>query len=309
MLAAATIVLVWSSGARSEIREAAGIVHVATEGPADSVTVGQRFPVVYTLSAPDSLTPVVPENIEAGNCRVVSLSWRETRAEGMVERTASALMVPVALDSVAVPPVAFDFVAPDGDTLRAWSEGFEVPIRRIALVSEDIRPLKSQWEVPPDYVRWALIALGAMALAALIVWWARRRRARVVAVAPEIRLPPDVTALAGLEKIESMGLVERGEFKSYYTMVADVLRRYLGARFDVESMDRTTYELLDELERGHHHVDGLASFLSDADLVKFAKFRPDAPSAQRLIESARAIVVATTPRVTPPAHAATGTES
>ena len=277
MLAAATIVLVWSSGARSEIREAAGIVHVATEGPADSVTVGQRFPVVYTLSAPDSLTPVVPENIEAGNCRVVSLSWRETRAEGMVERTASALMVPVALDPVAVPPVAFDFVAPDGDTLRAWSEGFEVPIRRIALVSEDIRPLKSQWEVPPDYVRWALIALGAMALAALIVWWARRRRARVVAVAPEIRLPPDVTALAELEKIESM--------------------------------DRTTYELLDELERGHHHVDGLASFLSDADLVKFAKFRPDAPSAQRLIESARAIVVATTPRVTPPAHAATGTES
>lgn len=303
------ILLAWTSTVSAEVRDAAGLVHVTTDGPRDSVTVGERFPVSYRVSAPDSLTAIVAGIIDTGDCRVVSLAWREARAEGKIERTADVVMVALALDSVAVPPVPFDFVAPSGDTLRAWSDGFDVPLRRIALVSEDLRPLKSQWEVPPDYVKWAAIVLAALAAAALIVWWVRRRRARIVVSEPEVRLPPDVIALAELDRIAGLGLVERGEFKPYYTLVADAVRRYLNARFGVETMDRTTHELLDEMARRHERVDGLEALLNEADLVKFAKFKPDAPSAQRALEAARAIVVATTPRVALPAEVATGTES
>ncbi len=312
-MARATITLIallaWGSMAYAEVRDASGVVFVATDGPRDSVTVGQRFPVAYKLTAPDSLAFVTPAKIDAGKCRVVSTAWHEARVEGSVERTADVFMVPVALDSVTVPPVAFDFVSPQGDTLRAWSEGFDVPIRRIALKSEDLRPLKSQWDVPPDYVKWAAIALAALALAALIVWWVRKRRARIVEEAPAIRLPPDTIALAELEKIAAMGLVERGEFKSYYTLVTDVVRRYLGARFGVETMDRTTFELLDDLSHRRHDVPGLEALLNEADLVKFAKLKPEAPAALQSIEAARAIVVETTPRAEPPVEAATGTES
>lgn len=300
---------VWSSMARAEIRDASGLVHVATEGPRDSVTVGQRFPVTYSLSAPDSLVFVARDALNAGSCRVVSLAWRETRAAGVVERIADVVMVPTELDSVVVPPVAFDFVSPQGDTLRAWSDVFDVPIRRIAIASKDVRPLKPQWEVPPDYLKWAAIALAAIAAVAALVWWIRRRRRRTGSEAPEVRLPPDVVALAELERIAGLGLVERGEFKPYYTLVADAVRRYLGERFHVESMDRTTYELLEELSRRGNHVDGLEALLNEADLVKFAKLRPDSARAQRAIQSAREIVVATTPREAPPAHAATGTEA
>ncbi len=286
------------------------LVQVATESPHDSVTVGQRFPVVYKVYAPDSLAFVAPKQINAGKCRVVSIAWSETAREGSVERTASVAMVPVALDSVVVPPVAFDFVSPHGDTLRGWSDAFEVPIRRIALTSEDLRPLKSQWDVPPDYMKWGAIALAAIALAALIVWWVRKRRARIVEIAPEIILPPDVIALAELEKIAGLGLVERGEMKSYYSLVTDVVRRYLGARYRFDAMDRTTHELLDDLARQGRTVAGLGALLDEADLVKFAKLKPEAPTALRLIESARTIVVETTPRpVEPVAPAATGTES
>jgi len=302
--------LVWASAALADVRDASGLVHVTVDGPRDSVTVGQRFPVAYTLSAPDSLAFVAPAKIDAGDCRVVSLAWRETRAEGSVERSADVFMVPVALDSVAVPPVAFDFVSPRGDTLRVWSDGFDVPIRRIALTSEDLRPLKSQWEVPPDYVKWAAIVLVAIAVAALIIWWVRRRRARLVVSEPQVVIPPDVVALNELDRIATLGLVDRGEFKPYYTLIADCVRRYLGARFDVETMDRTTHELMDELSRRRVDVEGLEALLNEADLVKFAKLKPESAAALRALESARAIVVATTPRaVTPVADAATGTES
>jgi hypothetical protein len=301
--------LICASAAYAEVRDAAGVVRVTTNAPDDSVTVGQRFPVVYKVYAPDSLAFVTPAKIDAAKCRVVSVAWRETRAEGGIERIADVVMVPTELDSVVVLPVAFDFVSPHGDTLRAWSDGFDVSIRHIATSSKDVRPLKSQWEVPPDYVKWAAIGLAAIALVAALVWWIRRRRARVASEAPEVRLPPDVVALAELERIAGLGLVERGEFKSYYTLVADAVRRYLGERFHVESMDRTTYELLEELSRRGNRVDGLDAFLNEADLVKFAKLRPDSARAQRAIESAREIVLATTPRDAPPAQAATGTEA
>ena len=303
--------LLWASSVSAEVRDASGVVYVATDGPRDSVTVGQRFPVAYHVTAPDSLAFVTPKSFDVGKCRVVAMNWSETRADGKVERVGEVHMVPVALDSVVVPPVSFDFVSPHGDTLRAWSDSFDVPIRRIAETSEDLRPLKSQWDVPPDYVKWTAIALAAIALAALIVWWVRRRRARIVEAVPEVRLPPDVVALAELEKIAALGLVERGEFKSYYSLVTDVVRRYVAARFEVETMDRTTHELLDDLARGHHEVPHLEPLLSEADLVKFAKLKPEAPAALRALETARTLVVDTTPREMPveaPATA-TGTES
>jgi len=181
------------------------------------------------------------------------------------------------------------------------SDAVEVPIRRIAVDARDARPLKEQWTLPPNYLLWALAGLGVLALAAGIVWWIRRRRARrPLTIAPDIRLPPDIVALTELERIAGMGYVDRGEFKLYYTLVVDVVRRYLEARFGIEAMDRTSSELIREIRRRDVRVDDLAALLEEADLVKFAKLAPDRPAAAAAIERARTIVVDTTP----PAEAA-----
>jgi hypothetical protein len=298
--------LAWPSAPHAKVGDGAGLVHVVTDAPLDSVTVGQRFAVTYRISAPDSLVPVLRDRVDAARCRFVSMSWDDSRAPGRLDRTATVVLIPAALDSVVVPPLAFDFVSPQGDTLRAWSDGFEIPIRRIATASDDPRGLKPQWEVPPDYAKWAALALAGVAAVALVVWWLRRRRARVEA-APEPRLPPDYVALAELERIAAMGLVERGEIKTYYTLVADVVRRYIGERFHVESMDRTTPELLDELAQRRIDADGLAALLREADLVKFAKHRPDVAAARSALDQSRAVVVATTPREAPSPPATVGT--
>ena len=310
-VATGAIVFFASAGVcRSNVVDGSNLIDITTDGPNDSVTVGQRFPVTFTLSAPDSLQPVAREAIDAGNCRVVSLAWSDSTMDGRVRHKANAVMVAVALDSVSVPANSFDYVAPSGDTLRVWSDAFDVSLKRIAETSEELRPLKSQWEVPPDYVKWAGIILAGLAAIAGIVWYVRRRRRRVVEAAPAVVLPPDVIALAELERIASLRLVEQGELKTYYTLVADAVRRYVGARFDVETMDRTTHEVLAELARRRVAVDGLASLLGESDLVKFAKLRPEAASATRALESARAIVITTTPRdVHPVDTVATGTEA
>ncbi|HEU4929515.1 MAG TPA: hypothetical protein VFU38_06760, partial [Candidatus Krumholzibacteria bacterium] len=172
-----TIVLLASAGVcRSDVLDGGNLVDITTAGPDDSVTVGQRFAVTITLSAPDSLQPVVRDALDAGDCRVLSLAWSDSTSNGRLQRRAHAVMVAVALDSVSVPANAFDYVAPSGDTLRVWSDAFDVSLKRIAEASEDLRPLKSQWEVPPDYVKWAGIVLAVLAVVGAIIWYVRRRR-------------------------------------------------------------------------------------------------------------------------------------
>ena len=59
-----------------------------------------------------------------------------------------------------------------------------------------------------------------------------------------------------------MELVKRGEFKVYYTLVMDTVRRYLEARFGVEAHGPDHAELLGELERSATAVDGVLAHCS-----------------------------------------------
>ncbi len=289
-------VLAWAAPSPSAVREAGDAVRVTTSTRADSVTVGQRFDVEYRAVHADTLRPVTPATIRGGTCRVIGATWSDTRGEDRMERTGRVTFMAVSLDSVYVPAQALDFVAPGGDTLRAWTDPVRPDIRYLSAQSQDLRPLKAPWEPGPNWLFWIALAAGALALAGALVWWIRRRRARVAEPAAEVRIPPDLAALTELERIEAMGLVARGEFKTFYTLVVDVVRRYLEARFGVEALDRTTREILEDLERRGRRVDGLEPLLNESDLVKFAKFEPRPETATAAIEAARAIVVTTTPR-------------
>lgn len=270
-------------------------VRVATDAHIDTVTVGQRFVATWRFSYADTLTAIVPEKVDAGTCRLMDIRWEDKKDGGRVERTAIATFIPLSVDSSVVPSNPFDFVAPGGDTLRAWSDEIRVPIRRIAAQAEDVRPLKEQWKAPPNWWLWGGVALLAVAAALALAWWIRRRRRRPAAVAPELRLPPEVVALAELDRVAALGLVARGEFKAHYTLVVDALRHYLAARYGVEAMDRTSFELLDDLARRGARVEGLSQVLDEADLVKFAKLIPAPEAGHAVLARAREIVRATTP--------------
>jgi hypothetical protein len=99
-----------------------------------------------------------------------------------------------------------------------------------------------------------------------------------------------------LDEIERMELLEKEEIKKSYTLVVDTLRTYVEKRFGVLAMDETTDELLSDLRRTRVEIDGLEIILREADLVKFAKHRPEIPAAKQLIDSGRGIVARTAPR-------------
>ena len=270
-------------------------IAVKTRVSADSVTVGERLRVSYEISFPDSMRLVPPQAFETGTCRLLSVTWKDAGQRSRVTETAELEIMTTDLEEARLPEMTFLFVTPRGDSLTARSEEVEVGVRRLAQAEAKPKPLKPQWEAPRSYAFLIVIA-AALAVAALAVWLVRRWRKRKVVKPVEPELPADFVALRKLEEIERMGLLDSGEMKKYYTLVIDVLRGYLEKRYGFLAMDQTTDEILWGLRRLQVDAADIEPLLREADLVKFAKHRPEAAGARGLIDAVRVVVARTAPR-------------
>jgi hypothetical protein len=144
-----------------------------------------------------------------------------------------------------------------------------------------------------------LAAIVALALGGMW-WWRRKRRdSFVVAAGPPSLAPvPEPTtpyqqALAELDRIEQAGWPARGEVARHYEAAVDVLRDYLEMAQGVPARERTSAELLWALPPNlteSHGRDALADLLEEADMVKFAKYRPGSAAAADYLERARGLL-------------------
>jgi hypothetical protein len=127
----------------------------------------------------------------------------------------------------------------------------------------------------------------------------RRRRSRPAAepeaVPPAPSAPPDpyTLALERLAVLERERRPDRGEIAEHYEAVADTLRGYLESAEAIPARERTSSELLWALpprltEGGlRRHA---AQVFGEADLVKFARSRPEPVAASAHLVQARELL-------------------
>jgi len=161
--------------------------------------------------------------------------------------------------------------------------------------SATLRDIKEPVAAPgPDPLELAL-GLAALGAAGLLAWRARRRASPPAAVAAPVTEappppPPDPyeIALDRLAAIEQERWAAR-DVARHYEAVADALRDYLEAH-GVPARERTTWELRWVLPPALLAGGTRRRFeqvFEDADLVKFAQWRPDSAVAGAFLDAAR----------------------
>jgi len=161
-------------------------------------------------------------------------------------------------------------------------------------------------EKPPfviwDYALPAGYVLGGLLLLLLGYYlYKRYRKTKLFPEAepdPELLLPAHVVALQALDKIKSEKIWTEGKYKLFYTQVTDVLRKYMGRRFDIPAMELSSSEILDFFRKNKEAqpvYEQLKQLLMLADFVKFAKFQPLESENQQTLNHAYGFVEKTKP--------------
>jgi hypothetical protein len=145
----------------------------------------------------------------------------------------------------------------------------------------DIRGIKGVIG-PTAWSPWWWLLLAALLAAGVFALW-RRRRLALEGPPPPPPIPADVLALDKLQKLAQTDWLATGKIKDYYSAISDIVREYLENAFLISALERTTGELMRDLRKKTEidsaHQLQLREMLDMADLVKFAKFRPEAAEA------------------------------
>lgn len=167
-------------------------------------------------------------------------------------------------------------------------------------MNDDIRPLKDIVDISGGFpIAQALILiLAALAIAAFIYFRKRKKRKEEPALSP--RLAEEI-ARDALKALKEMRLTEKGLIKEYYIRLSDIIRAYIENRYRISAMDRTTWELFQEMKSNRIerlHVDRISDFLEECDMVKFAKYTPGQKEIEEVYKKAEEIIDITTPKIT-----------
>ena len=200
----------------------------------------------------------------------------------------------------AIEPVAF---TSGEDTF--WTESmalnviqpFEVDSSLAITDIKDIEHAPIWWW---GIIRWILLAIGLLLLAIggyyLWRWYQKNRKPEEEVIEPELLRPAEEVALEKLDEIKAQKIWKDGKVKEYQTELTDVVREYIGRRFDVHSTEKTSDETLQAmkplLEKDLYGR--LKSMLQLADLVKFAKWHTTPDENEQALTTAYDFVHSTT---------------
>ena len=148
----------------------------------------------------------------------------------------------------------------------------------------DIKPVIHVVNQRPffDHYYWAFILFSVCAGG--VVYWLFYRKKTLSEEEKIAALPPYRRAKLALDKLDEQSYFEGQKVKEFYSELTFILRKYLNEKVYDQSLESTTEELIQRLSalRDAKHVSinketikNIQATLQRADLVKFAKSKPD----------------------------------
>ncbi|MDD5066062.1 MAG: hypothetical protein PHF84_03340 [bacterium] len=176
-----------------------------------------------------------------------------------------------------------------------------MPVKKLPNDTDDIRNLKEQVSLPTYWWLLILILLLLAGLGWLVYqkyWKTKKVKEEILPRVTENILSEDEEALEKIRQLGTKGYLENGLIKEYYFELNEIIRQYLHRRYDLITLERTSYEIIQDLKKllVKDALESYIRFFNDTDMVKFAKYTPSVneikgitPSAVDLVQSTKRV--------------------
>jgi hypothetical protein len=148
----------------------------------------------------------------------------------------------------------------------------------------EIKPLVSVPKGSSNWWKYLLIILGLLAVFGAYFYYfvfqlkAKKKKKK------DAEIPPYDRALLQLNALDNSKFLLKSEYKDYYSELTNIVRQYIEEEVRIDALESTTEELIRKIEAqkdaGYldlkdETIKNLKNVLQTADLVKFAKSKPD----------------------------------
>ena len=165
---------------------------------------------------------------------------------------------------------------------------------RIYDIDESISPIKKDFILSEFLLKYYWIPVILLLVMLLIIWYKRRKRSTYPA---PITLTLKQQTLQSIEKIIQKKQWETNQ-KIHYTEFSFILRWYLSARYNINLLERTTFEtilLLNALALDEYLLAQIKQIFAEVDSVKFAKTSLTQEQHEKLLEQLKEVVIISSP--------------
>lgn len=252
------------------------------------------------------LTPQIKDSLKAAD--ILKLDTAVTKEEnGRIVTTIKAILSKYDSAVVNIPPIAIKYrtlkspnekLSPNDSTLKTiLSYPVTVFVHTLQVNPHaEIKDVKDPVKVPLPWlliIFWFVIGSVVLAVALLLWLWFKKTKEKKLAETPKIVLPAHIEALSALTELEKKQLWQKGMVKEYHSEITEIIRAYFERKFDLPALELTTTEVnlqLKQRSRAASIIDITNDFLNNADLVKFAKFKPENSVNEEMMKQSVEIV-------------------
>ena len=263
---------------------------IASEVDTTSIRIGEQIRFTVRVTADTTAQVIFPEGQTFSPLETVEAFKTDTaRTDGRMELIKTYALTQFDSGAYLLPSqrIEVDGIGYFTDSLFVGVA--TVPVDTLTQKMYDIKPLIEVSGSGLAWLKWLGWGLLALLVLGAALYWFVLRPKPLSEEAQKALLPPFERAMSELKQLEQSPYLIRDEFKEYYTALTDIVRRYLEDEVHVSALESTTDQLMTRMEllmdSGELNLEPgtlreFRSVLETADLVKFARSRPEVKAAE-----------------------------
>jgi len=254
----------------------------------NSILIGEQ--INFSISNPISKTEVWPTYDEflADGIEIIKQGKLDTN-----ENLISQNFIITAWDSGSyyIPPISF--------STNNKIEGLLLNVQSVILEEgAELKDIKQPMEAPigwSDIWPWVLGIILFTLIVFLLKKYIFNKKEVIKIKKPKVIIPPDITALQQLTKLDEAQVWQAGNVKEYHSEISEIIRRYTENRFNFIALELATEEIISELKSkvNNEQLASITIILQRADLAKFAKSKPEETENKESMQLAKHFVAQT----------------